>query len=184
MKKVAKVLAVILGILIIAGGVSCMFSPVSTTAVLGYVVGLSMIFDAVGRFISWLQEKKDGVADGWMLAGSIISAVFGFFILNSVALQLGIDTFIVYYAAIWILLHGIFTIVRAFKIRRLHKEWDTKILGTHWYLPLCSGILLCVFGVLCLFNPLLMASVIGVFVGLGIISAGANIITLATTTEE
>ena len=184
MKTFAKIMYVILGVLMVICGISCMFTPISTTSILGYVVGLSMIFDAIGRFINWYQEKKDGVADGWMLAGSILSAVFGFFILNSTSLQLGIDVFIVYYSAVWLLVLGITIIVRACRLRRIHKNWNTKLLGTHWYLPLCFGILLGIFGILCMFKPLIMASVIGVFVGLGVIVAGTNLITLATTTEE
>ena len=181
MKKFTKVLSVILGIFMIIGGVSCLFQPISTSLVLGYVVGLSMVFDAIGRFVGWWQEKKNGMADGWMLTGAILSAVFGFFILNSAILQLSIDAFIVYYIAFWLVLHGIMVMVRAGKIRKLHKNWNTKKLGTHWYLPLCLGILLCLFGVLCLMKPLIVASVLGVFIGLGIISAGANIITQAAS---
>ena len=184
MKTFAKVMYIILGVLMIAGGISCMFTPVYTSLMLGYIVGLSMIFDAVGRFIGWWQEKKEGIADGWMLAGAIISTVLGFFILNSTALQLGVDIFIVYYAAIWLLLLGIFAFTRSFKFHRLHKNLNTKVVGKHWYIPLCMGILLCVFGILCLFKPLVMASVIGVFIGLGIVSAGANMISIAVTSEK
>ena len=184
MSKAAKVLSVIFGILMIIAGISCLFTPVSTSLALGYVVGLSMVIDAVGRFINWWLEKKNGLADGWMLAGAILSAVLGFFILNSAALQLSVDLFIVYYIACWLLFHGIFSIARAWKIRRLHKNWNTKMLGTHWYIPLCIGLLACVFGILCLFKPVIMASVIGIFIGLGIISAGANMITVVTTEAD
>ena len=161
-----------------------MFTPVNTSLMLGYIVGLTMVFDAAGRFINWWQEKKEGVADGWMLAGAILSAVFGFFILNSTALQLGIDVFIVYYAAVWLIFLGIFVIVRSFKLHRFHKNLNTKIIGKYWFLSLCMGILLCVFGVLCMFKPLVMASTIGVFIGLGIVSAGADMITFATMPKE
>ena len=178
--KIAKVLNVIFGILMIIGGLYCLFTPGLTYLTLGWVVGFSMVFDAVGRFVGWWQGRKDGAADGWMLVSAILSAVFGFFILNSAALQLGVDVFIAYYAAIWLVIHGIIAIVMAFKIRRLHKEWNTKKLGTHWYLPLCIGILICLFGVLSLLNPAIIATSIGIFIGLGIISTGANMITQAT----
>ena len=181
MKSFAKVLSVIMGIFMIIAGLYCLFTPGAAYLNIGYVVGLSMVFDAVGRFVNWHQAKKDGAADGWMLVGAILSAVFGFFVLNSTILQLGIDAFIVYYIAIWFVCHGLLVITRAWRIRRLHKNWDTKMLGTHWYIPLCIGILLCLFGVLSLFKPFLLASTIGVFIGLGIISAGANMITIATT---
>jgi len=179
--KIAKVFAVILGALMIVCGIGCLFTPGMTYMMLGYVVGLSMVFDAIGRFVSWWQEKKAGEADGWMLAGAILSAVFGVLILNNTALQVGVDVFIAYYAAIWLVFGGIIDIVRAFKIRRLHKNFGTKKLGTHWYILLILGILLCVFGILSLLNPIVIAATIGVFIGLGIISAGANMITAATT---
>ena len=179
--KAAKVLAVILGIFMIIGGLYCLFSPGLTYLTIGYVVGMCMVIDAVGGFINWHEAKKSGEADGWMLTSAILSAVFGFFVLNDSVLQLGIDVFIVYYIAIWLVCRGVVVIVHAFKIRRLHKNWNTKKLGTQWYLPLCLGILLCVFGILSMFNPAVLASTIGVFISLGIISAGANMITVATT---
>ena len=181
MKTFGKVLSVILGILMIVGGLYCLFTPGLTYLSIGYVVGLSMVLDAIGRFVGWHKARKDGAADGWMLTNAILSAVFGFFILNSAALQLGVDVFIVYYIAVWMVCHGIVVIARAAQLCKIHKNWDTKKLGTHWYLPLTIGILMCVFGVLCMFKPIIMASTLGVFIGLGIISAGANLITLATT---
>ena len=181
MKTSAKVFLIIFGIFMIIGGISCMFSPISTSLALGYVVGMVMIFDAVGGFITWGQGRKAGAADGWMLTGAILSLIFGFFVLNSEALQLSIDVFIVYYIAVWFFLHGIVDIVRAFKILRMHKNMQTVVVGTHWYLPLLFGILLCVFGVLSMMKPVFLASTLGVFIGLGIISTGADMITLATT---
>ena len=184
MKTVAKVLSIILGILMIISGLYCLFTPGLTYLMVGYIVGLSMVFDAIGRFVYWCQAKKEGQADGWMLIGAILSAVFGFFVLNSAALQLGVDAFIAYYIAIWLVCYGIIVIIRAWKIRRVHKNWDTKMLGKHWYTPLCLGILLCVFGILSLLNPTIIASAIGIYIGLGIISAGANMITLAMTPSD
>ena len=175
---------IILGVFMIIGGISCLITPIYTSFMIGYIIGLSMVFDAVGRFINWWQEKKEGIADGWMLAGAILSAVFGFFILNNTALQLGMDVFFVYYIAVWLLVLGIFAVIRSFRIHSIHKKLETKILGKYWYISLCFGILLCVFGILCMFKPLVMASIIGVFIGLGIVSAGANLITFATTSEK
>ena len=168
----------------IIGGVYCLFTPDITYMTIGYLFGLAMVFDAVGRFVMWSKAKKDGLADGFMLTGAVLSAIFGFFILNSTALQVGVDAFIIYYIAIWLVCYGALVIARAWKIRRLHKNWNTKMVGTHWYMPLCVGILLCVFGILSMIKPIVLASTIGIFIGLGIISAGAELITLATTPEE
>ena len=184
MSKFSKFLTLILGIFIVICGFYCLFTPDDTYLMLGYVVGISMVLDAIGGFIIWGAAKKAGIADGWMLIGAILSAVFGFFILNDEALQLSIDAFIAYYIAIWLVVRGIFVITRAWSIRRVHKNWNTMILGTRWYLPLCIGILMCLFGVLCCYKPLVMASTIGIFIGLGVISIGANLIAIATTPIE
>ena len=67
MKVLGKVLAIVFGIYMVIGGFYCLFNPAATYLVIGYVVGLSMVFDAITRFIFWSQARKDGEADGWML---------------------------------------------------------------------------------------------------------------------
>ena len=180
MSKFGKVLMVIMGILMILSGIVCLFNPGYTYLMVGYVVGFAMVFDAVGRIAAWWELRNTPEASGWLLAGGILSMVLGFFLLNSAALQLGVDAFIVYYVAIWLVILGIMVICRAWKLRKFHKEWDTKMLGSHWYLPLILGILMIAFGVFCLFKPLVMASTLGIFIGLGVVSTGANMITMAT----
>ena len=185
MKAFAKVLYVILGILMMIAGFYCLFTPSDTyMAVFGYAVGLSMVIDSVGLFIYWFENRKTGYADGWTLTAAVLSAVLGFFVLNNTALQLAIDAFIAYYIAVWLVLRGILVIVHAWKIRKLHKNWDTKMLGRRWYLPLCIGILMCCFGILCCFMPSVMTTSLGIFIGLGIIATGADIISLAINAPE
>ncbi len=183
MKTFVKVLSVIMGIFMIVCGIYCICQPSTTALMMGYVVGLSMIFDAVAGFAFWAQEKKAGRPDGWLLTSAVISAVLGFFLVNSSALQLAVDAFIIYYIAAWLLCQGILAVVRALKIRRLHKNLNTVKLGAHWYVLLCLGIVVCAFGILCFFKPIIIASTIGVFIGIGVISAGADIITIATIKE-
>ena len=67
------------------------------------------------------------------------------------------------------------------KLRKIHKNFNTTIVGKHWFAQICLGILICAFGVLSLLNPIVLAATLGVFIGLGIISVGANMITLAAT---
>ena len=50
-----------------------------------------------------------GEADGWMLAGAIVSLAFGLVLLASGALQLGVD--------LWIVVVGILRIARASRLR-------------------------------------------------------------------
>ena len=184
MKTVGRIFTFIFGVLMIISGFYCLFHPAQMyLATVGIAVGIAMLFDGCGRFSIWMQARKLGMADGWMLFGAIISIVFGCIVLGSEAMQLGIDAFIIYYIAIWLIVMGIVVICRAFKLHKVHKNWDTAMLGTRWYLPLLLGILMILFGILCVCKPGVLAASIGILIGLGVISAGANLITMAVTPD-
>ena len=177
--KFAKITTLIIGILIIVAGLVCLFSPGMTYLGLAYAIGVGMILDAVGRISTWWRYRKSGMSDGWILAGAILSLVFGIILIGDAAMQVYVDVFIAYMAAIWIVLHGVIQIVRAVKIHRFHKDWDTILVGRHWWILLLIGIVTCVFGVLSLMNPGIIMTAVGIFVGLGIIMVGANMVTAA-----
>ena len=180
MKTFVKVLAIIMGILMIAGGFCCLFAPADAYMMVGYCVGLSMIFNAIGLFAMWCQENDAGIPDAWTLVGAIASIVLGFFVINSEALQVGIDVFLAYYIAVWLVVYGIVAIVRSFQINKLHKEYQTVQLGTHWWILLIIGIIMVAFGILCLFKPVVTVTTMGIFIGIGVIFSGALLITVAT----
>lgn len=179
--KFMKVCSVVLGILMIAAGVYCILNPDITGLAIGYIIGVSMIVDAVGRIHAWFRLKKDGQADGWLLASGILSALFGIVLIVDVDAQLYVDMFIAYIAACWIMVQAIITIIRAFRARKFHKMLDTRYLGKHWWLGLITGILLVATSVLCFVHPGIVITSMGILIGLGVIVAGANLITLATT---
>ena len=182
--KFMKICSVIIGILMIAAGIYCIINPDVTGLGIGYVVGVSMIVDAFGRIYAWSQLKKTGQTDGWLLASGIISLVFGIALIADVAVQLYMDMFIAYFAACWIMVQAIITIIRALRIRKYHKALDTMYLGKHWWVGLIMGILLVAVSVLCFIHPGIVITSIGIFIGLGIIVAGANMLTLALTPSK
>ena len=182
--KVLKIISVIIGILMIAAGLYCVFNPGITYLSIGYAVGVAMILDAAGRFHAWWQLRKTADADGWMLVGAVLSLIFGIVLVSNSAAQLSVDVFVAYMAASWILVNAIITVIRSFRARRLHKKLHTRVIGKHWWVSLILGILLCVFAVLSLINPTIVMASIGVFIGLGIIVAGANMIAVAVTQQE
>ena len=51
-----KVLSVILGVLTIIAGVYCFFTPVETSAVIPFVLGIVMIGDGIGRIVTWFDK--------------------------------------------------------------------------------------------------------------------------------
>ena len=46
------VLSIIFGVLLIAGGVSCLVLPELTFMTLGYIIGVVMILDGIGMIIA------------------------------------------------------------------------------------------------------------------------------------
>ena len=174
--KFVKVLSIIFGILMVIGGLYCLFYPDVTYLTIGYVIGVCMLIDAVGRFVAWWQLRKEGAADAWLLVGAVLSLVFGVILVSEAAAQYAVDVFIAYMAAIWILVMAIVSVIRAFRMRRMHKTFNTVFLGKNWWIGMLIGILMCIFAILSLMNPEIIMVAIGTFIGLGIVMMGASII--------
>lgn len=176
-----RIITLILGIILIVTGIYCLMAPALTYMTLGYLIGLNMAADAIGGILLWFERKKEGYADGWALAGAIISFIFGIVLLGSDLMQLAVDMMIVYMAAIWLVVSGIIRIILSTKLRNLKdmQDTDAKYLGRHWWLVLIMGILLVVCGVFSFANPAGLIIAIGINFGLNIIICGFNLIAAA-----
>ena len=174
--KIRRLFIFIIGVLVIAAGFYCLFNPEMTYMTLGYVVGVTMFLDSFAQIGIWWQLRKIDKATIWMLLTGILSAVCGVIIITDSAAQQTVDMFIAYFAAFWILARGIFSIIIAFKFRKLHKDLNTQYLGSRWWLTLLTGILNIAFAILSMLNPTYIMTYIGLFIGLGIISTGLDIV--------
>lgn len=181
MGKVSKICTIILGIAIACMGIYCIATPGATYMELGYIIGLSMILDGIGRCIEWWQSRKTGDASGLSLATAIISLCFGIVLIGNSAMQIAVDVFIAYLAAVWVLILGIIRVCYALKARKVHKEFNTLLLGKHWGVALGYGIVLIVLGLICLANPGVTIFSIGLGIGLSILVTGTNLITLGVS---
>ena len=179
MSKASKILLVIGGVLMIACGVYCLFTPISTYAVVGYVVGVMMIFYGACQFWNWFELRKTPFVDFWTLLGAIASIVLGCMVVGNGQIQFGVDVFLVYYAAIWLMIQGVVVINGSTKVKKFHDVLATQELGAKWWLLLILGILMIAFGALCCYKPLIMASTLGILLGLGIIATGSSMIAIA-----
>lgn len=176
--KVKKICCYILGILMVVGGLFCVFNPKATFLTIGYVIGITMLLDAIGNIYNWFQLSKEKQADGWQLASGIISLVFGIIIISDLQAQLSVDIVVAYLAAIWFVLRGITAIIISLKVRKFHKNFETEVLGSKWWHRTITGILLILFGIISIAHPAVIATYIGIFIGLGIIACGADLITI------
>ena len=169
----------ILGAFMIVTGVYCLLTPAMTYLALGYIVGFNMVLDAIGGIAAWSDRKKAGEADGWTLAGAVVSLAFGLVLLGSAAMQLVVDMMIVYMAAAWLVAIGVIRIIRSVRLRRIHQKLQTELLGKRWWIVMLTGILLVMCGVMSFANPSGLMVAIGINFGINIIVAGASLIAIA-----
>ena len=140
------VLFIILGILMVMGGFSCIFTPLLTFMQTGYfVVILILAFGIIG-IIRAIVEKRFGVN----FVFSILSVILGIVMLAFPGSLLLAEGVMLIMTAIWFVLMGIVTIINAVTVT---KKTGSKI----WILQLIFGILAVLVGVYSFFQPMLMA---------------------------
>lgn len=182
------VLSIIFGVLLIAGGVSCLVLPELTFMTLGYIIGVVMIVDGIGMIIAWFQRDRRRKGNGWVLAGGIISLLLGITLIGNGFLQLAMNTFIIYMVIAWLLILGIMRIILAFQTRAAYKELQkadkNATLGRNWWIALILGILMVVAAIACLtseYGEVIVAHTIGILMGIGVIITGVDMIHFGTT---
>lgn len=175
-----KILSVLFGIMIIVDGVICLALPGLTFLTLGYMIGVGMLLDGIGRIVNWYQMERGTEQSGWVLASAIISLTLGIILMGSDAMQLTMDAFIVYMAIAWLITLGILRIAHALRIRKIRNhirdfQMDTPF-GRNWWIALILGILLIACGIIGMFAPATIIRTIGTLIGIAIIISGANLI--------
>ena len=177
MSTFGKVMAIIFGVLMICTGIACMVTPTTTYSMLGYIIGVGMIFDGIGSIFAFSGMR--GGKNGWLLAGGILSLIFGMWIVSSDALQQDLNVFFAYYIAVWMLVRGILILVYAGRVLRFHKNLGTTKLGTHWWIATILGALMVVLGILSLIKPVVTVVSVGILMGLSVLLTGIELVNMA-----
>ena len=109
------VLFVILGILMILCGVSCMFTPLSTFISTGYFIVILMAVFGITGLVWSITKKKYGTTFIFSILSIILSIVLLFF----PNLMLLADGVLVYLTAAWFVIQGIVSIVTSVTFTRV-----------------------------------------------------------------
>lgn len=181
-----KILAIILGVILIIGGVSCMATPLLTYSTIPVMMGITMLMAGVGIIIAWSNLKQRGGSSPLLLIDGILTTLLGIFVVSDPVTQIGMAAVVPYFVAGWMCASGILTIVDAFRIRKLRGmvrvEGGEKIVHTVrkiWWVYLILGILSVVAGILSFTNPMMTAEVIGTMMGIDVVIGGINLIAIA-----
>ena len=173
-----KILTIIASIIIMISGVYALMTPTATfMSVAGYLVGVVILCDAIANISIWAEAKKYVEVSGWYLASAILSLICGIIIIVSMAMQLAIDYMIIYMVAIWIIIMGILRIALAVRM----KQYMDKIpvfKNNRWIIILCLGILMILFGIVCIANPVILSTMLGILIGLMLLAVGASLLTI------
>ena len=158
-----SVLNIILGILLVIGGFSCMFTPFATFLSAGYFITILMLVYGVFGLVRFFK-KESGVLD---LVVSILAIIVGVICLVHPFESLAVDKFILYLIAAWLLVQGLVTIIMAFTVRGEQKGWFWGVI---------VGALAILAGIYSFAHPFFTAVTEGVLIGLYFVEAGFDMI--------
>lgn len=159
-----SVLFIILGILMMMCGFSCLFTPLLTFMSAGYFIVILVLVYGVFGIVRAIANKKFGVN----FAFSILSVIFGAVVLFFPSLMLLSDSVLLYLTAAWFILMGIVTIYAAVML----KKSGSKV----WVAELIFGILAILVGLFSFFQPMFMAISIGVLISVFFIETGITML--------
>lgn len=175
-----KVLVILLGILLVVGGLFCLFQPVTTFLTSGYVVGVFILCDAVASIVAWFDAKKYVNISGWYLFEAIVSLIFGIVVIANVGMQFAVDMAIVYLVCIWVIVAAAARITLAIRIKKVNNLLPDAYKNSRWIGLLIAGILMIVFACICMVQPGIMSVILGILISWTIIFNGIGLITIGS----
>lgn len=171
------VLMIILSILLIIGGVSCMVTPVATFSALGWLAGFAIIVSGISAVFRYASGKEGRSV--WELVGGIAGILFGGFIIINAFAQFATNMVIAYAAALWLVIYGITGIAEALKLRRINKELPNEFRSAGWLVVMILGVATTVIGVICAFQPMITMLSVGLLIGVSILISGIKTLILS-----
>ena len=167
------VLFIVLGILLVLGGFSCIFTPVLTFMNIGYFVVILITIFGIVDIVKSIVEKRFGIS----FVFSILSVLLGIAMISFPESLLLAEGVMLIVTAVWFVLMGIVTIISSVT--------TTKATGSKIWIPqLIFGILAVLVGVYSFFNPMLLAISFGVLIGIFFIETGFTLMFSGTIARD
>ena len=168
----------LLGIMLILSGIFCLFSPVSSSAVIPYMTGIALTAAGIGKMLRRADERRFYGQSSWSLAGAVVSLIFGILLIVSPTLQLSMGMTVVVLIGCWLTIMGILRIVYAFQLRKMTAYMDIfgRPVGNDWYMALLPGIAMAAAGILIVLHPSIGLGMIGALVGFLLLLCGSALL--------
>lgn len=166
--KSVRVLNIAAGVLLIAAGVYCLCNQDIAVLSAGLLLGLFMLVSGVIEIAVFAGTSGVLIGSGWLLLDGVLTVIMSLFLLfNQWFTMMSLPILF----TVWLLFSGVSRFVSAFDLKALGMR------GWGWILAL--GIVLLVFGVVCMMDPWVSVVAVGVTVGLVLILEGIGTIAVA-----
>ena len=168
-----NILMIILGILMVLCGGSCIFTPVLTFLQTGYFLIILLLVYGIAGIIRSIVSKEYGTG----FAFSIISVIAGIVIACVPGLTLMTDGMLLYMMAGWFILQGIVSLFISIKFKGANG-------GKKWIWGVVLGIIGILLGVYTMFHPMLLAFTMGILIGVYFVECGISMIILSSQVNK
>lgn len=162
-----SIISIILGVLLIVGGVCCMFTPFATFLSAGTMIAIMLFIYGIFGIVRFFQ-KEVGVLE---LIASILAIIVGVIAFIRPGGALVIDGFVLNMVSAWLLVKGLITIIVSIQGRDEIKGWGWGV---------AAGVLSIVAGVLSFMHPMITALTVGILMGLMFVENGIDMIVFGT----
>ena len=154
------ILSFSVGALLVAGGIVLCFAPLNGFMEIGQIIGIAMALFSVTGLVQCVINRSFR-ADFFLSLLGLFAAVF---ILHDPLMQFMTDAFVLYLAAVWLVIGGASQLILAFNCR--------KKLLSRWWLILIAGILNLLLGLFTFLYPLFGMIALGLMIAFYFIDTG------------
>ena len=166
--KTVRILNIVAGILLIAAGIYCLCNEDVAVLSAGLMLGIFMLAAGIAEIVVFAGTSGGLIGSGWLLLDGVLTVIMSLFLLFNQWFTLLSLPFLF---TVWLIFSGISRFVSAFDLHAL------GVRGWGWVLAV--GILLMAAGFLCMMDPWVSATAVGVTVGLVFLLEGISAIVCA-----
>ncbi len=164
------VLSIIIGVLLIMCGISCIFTPALTFLSAGYfIIILFWVYGIMG-VARGIATKNFGI-DFFFSILSLIAGIVGFIYPGAAAMET--NMIILTFAAIWFVLKGILSIMLSIQAKEFTGNTGLMVVG------ILLGVISILLGIYSFAHPFVLAIAIGLLIAFYFIESGISMIILA-----
>ena len=172
-----RILYICIGAVSILLGIICVFD----TRLPVFLCGAGLLLYAAGELFHWRERSKAGAAGVWALAGMIVSAAFGGFILVGSRLEYFALHFLLLTLSIWLIAQGALEILGAVMYRRAMTTADLGVQAPGSVSSMVLGTVMAAVGVLGLIFPVFAEYAAGFWIVAELIVSGFRMFWMART---